>query len=337
MKKLLILLLLLVPKVTDAWESTIGVGAYARRFNEKDQLGALSKDEGLKPESSAGLALNGSFLCSVSPSLLFGPDLTITYSWLSAPQQDNLQTQSLIAAGNLQYNDNGFSLALKSGFILNSLTTEYDIKIDFDTGFITSVKVGSEVMDSARFYFEPQLIITPSIEAKNSFVNSFALVIGVENIFRPKKKVEVVKVVEAVVEPPKEITPVKLPEVITPVAAPPIIVLAPIVVEPPKEITPVKLPEPVTPVQPIEKPKPLALKFDGNNLSPESIGFLENVVKIHKSIASVIKVHHSRGKNAKKKSEVLYTWFINHGAKKEEVLVVPDLKGKEIKIEVVPK
>lgn len=330
MKKLLILLLLLVPHIADAWESTVGVGVYARRFNEKDQLGALSKDEGLKPESSAGLALNGSFLFNVSPALSFGPDLSLTYSWLSAPQQNNLQTQSFIAAGNLQYSDNGFSLALKPGFIINSLTSEYDVKIDFDTGFITSVKVGSEVMDSARFYFEPQLIITPSTEARNVFVNSFALVIGIENVFRPKKPVQAIKVIEIVVDPPKEITPVKLPEVITPVA--PVVVI-----EPPKEITPVKLPEPPTPVQPVEKPKPLVLKFDGNELSPESIGFLENIVKIHNSVASVIKVNHSRGNNAKKKAEILYTWFTNHGAKKKEVLVVPGLKGKEIRIEVVPK
>lgn len=330
MKKLLILLLL-IPHIANAWESTVGVGAYTRKFNEKDQLGAVSKDTSLNLENSAGLALNGSFLFNISPVLLFGPDLTIAYSWLSAPQQDNLQTQSLIAAGNLQYSDNGFNFALKSGFILNSLTTGYKTKVDFDTGFIASIKVGADIFDSIRFYFEPQLIMAPSVESKNDFVNSFAFAIGVENVFKPKNPAKAVKVVEIVVDQPKEITPVKLPEVITPV------VVAPIVVEPPKEITPVKLPESSTPVQPIEKPKPLALKFDGDNLSPESIGFLENVVKIHKSVASVIKVHHSKGDSAKNKAEVLYTWFINHGAKKEEVLIVPGLKGKEIRIEVVPK
>lgn len=334
MKKLLILLLLFVPRITDAWESTIGIGAYARRFNEKDQLGALSKDEGLKPESSAGLALNGSFLFSVSPAISFGPDLSLTYSWLSAPQQNNLQTQSFIAAGNLQYSDNGFSLALKPGFIINSLTTENDVKIDFDTGFITSIKVGSEVFDFARFYFEPQLIITPSTEAKNVFVNSFALVIGVEKVFSSKKKIEIVKVVEVVVEPPKEITPAKLPEIITPVAAPPVIIVTPIVVELPKEITPVKLPEPPTPAQPAEKPKPLTLNFIGNEVDSSST-LLEAVVKAYKQTPSIVLITHKP--EAKNKVKSVVEFLNKNGVTTQDIKIESDSKDKSIKLSVKKK
>ena len=318
MKKLLSLLLLL-PSIANAWEASVGAGAYTRRFNEKDQLGVVLKEEPLKLEASAGLALNGSFLFSASSFLKVGPEASLIYGWAS---KENSQVATVMVGPSIQLEDNGFYIALKPSFAINMLTNGYDDKIDIDTGFATSLKVSAQVFDTKRFFFEPQLILSPSVEAKYSFVSSFGIIIGIENIFAPSKPVQVQPVVipvqatPVVVETPKEATP--------------------ITVETPKEITPVALPTPATPVE-ASKPKKKVLKFNGDNLDDESLGFLENIVSIHKSVPSIIVVSYSRGENAKKKADVLYNWFSTHGADKENVQTIPGLKDKEIKIEVKPK
>ena len=313
MKKLLSLLLLL-PSIANAWEASVGAGAYTRRFNEKDQLGVVLKEEPLKLDASAGLALNGSFLFSASSFLKVGSEASLIYGWAG---KENSQVATAMVGPSIQLEDNGFYIALKPSFTINMLTNGYDDKIDIDTGFATSLKVSAQVFETKRFFFEPQLILSPSVEAKNSFVSSFGIIIGIENIFAPSK--------------PVQVQPVVIPVQVTPV-----------VIETPKEITPVVLPTPATPVEvkPIvveAKPKKRVLKFNGDVLDDESLGFLENIIEIHKSTPSTIVVSYSRGNKAKKKADVLYTWFSTHGADKKDVKSIPGLKGKEIKIEVTPK
>ena len=324
MKKLLSLLLLL-PSIANAWEASVGAGAYTRRFNEKDQLGVVLKEEPLKLEASAGLALNGSFLFSASSFLRVGPEASLIYGWAG---KENSQVATAMVGPSVQFGDNGFYIALKPSFTVNMLTNGYTDKVDIDTGFATSVKVSAQVFETKRFFFEPQLILSPSVEAKYSFVPSFGIIIGIENIFAPSK-------------------PVQVQPVVIPVEATPVVVETPKLVEAPKEITPVVLPTPATPVEikPIEvkpivveaKPKKRVLKFNGDVLDDESLGFLENIIEIHKSTPSTIVVSYSRGNKAKKKADVLYTWFTTHGADKKDVKSIPGLKGKEIKIEVTPK
>ena len=324
MKKLLSLLLLL-PSIANAWEASVGAGAYTRRFNEKDQLGVVLKEEPLKLEASAGLALNGSFLFSASSFLRVGPEASLIYGWAG---KENSQVATAMVGPSVQFGDNGFYIALKPSFAVNMLTNGYTDKVDIDTGFATSVKVSAQVFETKRFFFEPQLILSPSVEAKYSFVPSFGIIIGIENIFTISK-------------------PVQVQPVVIPVEATPVVVEKPKPVEAPKEITPVVLPTPATPVEikPIEvkpivveaKPKKRVLKFNGDSLDDESLGFLENIIEIHKSTPSTIVVSYSRGNKAKKKADVLYTWFTTHGADKKDVKSIPGLKGKEIKIEVTPK
>ena len=318
MKKLLSLILLL-PSIANAWESSVGIGAYHRRFDSKDQLGTAVKEEPLKLNTAAGLALNGSFLFSASSIWGIGSEASLAYGWA---EKKNSQVASVMIGPSIQYGDSGFSVALIPSFAVNILTDNYKNKIDADTGFAVGIKVGAEIFDRKRFYFKPQLLISPSVEAKYSFVQSFSLIIGIENIFASSK-------------------PVQVQPVVIPVQA------TPVVVETPKEITPVVLPTPATPVEvkPIEvkpivveaKPKKRVLKFNGDSLDDESLGFLENIIEIHKSTPSIIVVSYSRGNKAKKKADVLYTWFTTHGADKKDVKSIPGLKGKEIKIEVTPK
>ena len=313
MKKLLSLLLLL-PSIANAWEASVGAGVYSRRFNDKDQLGVYLKEEPLKLNTAAGLALNGSFLFSASSIWGIGSEASLAYGW--AEKKDS-QVASVMIGPSIQYGDRGFSVALIPSFAVNILTDNYKNKIDADTGFAVGIKVGAEIFDRKRFYFKPQLLISPSVEAKYSFVQSFSLIIGIENIFAPSK--------------PVQVQPVVIPVQVTPV-----------VIETPKEITPVVLPTPATPVEvkPIvveAKPKKRVLKFNGDVLDDESLGFLENIIEIHKSTPSIIVVSYSRGNKAKKKADVLYTWFTTHGADKKDVKSIPGLKGKEIKIEVTPK
>jgi hypothetical protein len=329
MKKLLSLLLL-IPSIANAWEASVGAGVYSRRFNDKDQLGVVLKEEPLKLDASAGLALNGSFLFSASSFLKVGPEASLIYGWAG---KENSQVATAMVGPSVQFGDNGFYIVLKPSFTINMLTNGYTDKVDIDTGFATSVKVSAQVFETKRFFFEPQLILSPSVEAKYSFVPSFGIIIGIESIFAPSKPVQVQPVVipvqatPVVVEAPKEATPV--------------------IIETPKEITPVVLPTPATPVEvksievkPIvveAKPKKRVLKFNGDVLDDESLGFLENIIEIHKSTPSTIVVSYSRGNKAKKKADVLYTWFTTHGADKKDVKSIPGLKGKEIKIEVTPK
>ena len=327
MKKFVFLVftfLLLISSNVSAWEATFDLGYYGRLFNQKDELGATRPKQDTKFNFTNGLALNGNLLFGAK-SFSFGPELSFNYGLTDTR---SLQTQAVALSLATQYNYGPLNFGLKTGVVSNILTEDFMDKLDADTGFIFGFKGSADIFEGQQFFFEPQLFLSPSTMSEGSFVPSFALVIGIQKRIKPtqpaveKPKVEQPKPVEKpVVVPP---APVILPKEPTPV-----------VVEE-KKSEPIKLPEPVTPTQ-VEKPKQLVLKFNENNLSEESSGFLENVIKIHNSVLSIIKINYSSGKNAKKKSEVLYNWFVEHGVKKEEVQTIPGLKGKEIKLEVTPK
>lgn len=330
MKKIIFLIsafLLLFSNNSSAWEATFDAGYYGRLFNQRDQLGATSSKENTRFNFSSGLALNGNYLFGAK-SFSFGPELTLNYGWTDT---SSLQTQAAALSLLSQYSYGSLNFGFKTGVTTNILTEDYMNKIDADTGLIFGFKASADIFEGQRFFFEPQLYLSPSTTSEWSLVPSYALVIGLQKVVKPRV---VVKTTVVSIVLPREVTPVKLPESAT-TTIEPVIKLEPIVVKQ-KTPEPVVLPEPSTPTQ-VEKPKPLILKFDGNNLSPESNGFLENVLKIHNNSPSIIKIHYSNGKNAKKKSEILYNWFVEHGAKKEETQTVSGLKGKEIKLEVAPK
>lgn len=322
MKKLIFLItifLLLISNNISAWEATFDAGYYGRLFNQKDQLGATKPKQDTKFNFTNGLALNGNLLFGAR-SFSFGPELSFNYGLTDTK---SLQTQAVALSLMSQYNHGPLNFGLKTGVVTNILTEDFMDKIDADTGFIFSFKGSADIFEGQQFFFEPQLFLSPSTVSAGSFVPSFAFAIGVQKtiksapvrIEQPKQAEKPIVVSPAPVVLPKEPTPVMVEE---------------------RKPEPIKLPEPVTPTQ-VEKPKPLVLKFNENNLSEESTGFLENVIKIHNSVLSIIKINYSSGKNAKKKSEVLYNWFVEHGVKKEEVQTIPGLKGKEIKLEVTPK
>lgn len=316
MKKLLLtLFLLLLSNTANAWEATLGLGGYGRIFDEKDQLGAVSKHESLIPEFSGGLALNGSFLFDASPSFRIGPDLMLGYGWLSAQANErfgsSLQNQTIITSLNVQYQIYDFRVSVKPGFVVNTLTAGYTDKIDSDTGFSSSLRFSTDLFSSARFFFEPQVLFSPSVESKNSFVPSYSLTLGFEKIFSPKK------VTAPVVEKLVEVKPVvKIPEPV---------------------VEPVKLPEPATPVKQPDPPVKTEETKVEPQLNVESKGYLENILKVHKILKSSIKIIYSEDKILKEKAEKLATWFAERGVSKEDIVLTNTLETKGIRIEILKK
>ena len=316
MKKLLLtLFLLLLSNTANAWEATLGLGGYGRIFDEKDQLGAVSKHESLIPEFSGGLALNGSFLFDASPSFRIGPDLMLGYGWLSAQVNErfgtSLQNQTIITSLNVQYQIYDFRVSVKPGFVVNTLTAGYTDKIDSDTGFSSSLRFSTDLFSSARFFFEPQVLFSPSVESKNSFVPSYSLTLGFEKIFSPKK------VTAPVVEKPVEVKPVvKTPEPV---------------------VEPIKLPEPATPVKQPDPPVKVEETKVEPQLNVESKGYLENILKVHKVLKSSIKIIYSEDKVLKEKAEKLATWFVERGVSKEDIVLTNTLETKGIRIEILKK
>ena len=316
MKKLLLtLFLLLLSNTANAWEATVGLGGYGRIFDEKDQLGAVSKHESLIPEFSGGLALNGSFLFDASPSFRIGPDLMLGYGWLSAQANErfgtSLQNQTIITSLNVQYQIYDFRVSVKPGFVVNTLTAGYTDKIDSDTGFSSSLRFSTDLFSSARFFFEPQVLFSPSVESKNSFVPSYSLTLGFEKIFSPKK------VAAPAVEKPVEVKPaVKTPEPV---------------------VEPIKLPEPATPVKQPDPPVKVEETKVEPQLNVESKGYLENILKVHKVLKSAIKIIYSEDKILKEKAEKLATWFVERGVSKEDIVLTNTLETKGIRIEILKK
>ena len=315
MKKLLLtLFLLLLSNTANAWEATVGLGGYGRIFDEKDQLGAVSKHESLIPEFSGGLALNGSFLFDASPSFRIGPDLMLGYGCLSAQVNErfgtSLQNQTIITSLNVQYQIYDFRVSVKPGFVVNTLTAGYTDKIDSDTGFSSSLRFSTDLFSSARFFFEPQVLFSPSVESKNSFVPSYSLTLGFEKIFSPKK------VAAPVVEKIVEVVPVKPSEPV---------------------VEPVKLPEPATPVKQPDPPVKIEETKVEPQLNVESKGYLENILKVHKVLKSSIKIIYSEDKVLKEKAEKLATWFAERGVSKEDIVLTNTLETKGIRIEILKK
>ena len=317
MKKLLLtLFLLLLSNTANAWEATVGLGGYGKMFDEKDQLGAVSFSEPLKLKTSMGLALNGSFLFNASPSFKIGPDISFGYGWVSTAINEKLdsqsfQNQTIVTSINLQYQVYDFRISVKPGFVVNTLTDSYTDKIDSDTGFSSSIKFSTDLFPKTMFFFEPQVLFSPSIESKDSFVPSYSLTLGFEQIFSPKK------VAVPVVEKPVEVKPVvKTPEPI---------------------VEPAKLPEPVTPVKQPDPPIKVEEIKTEPQLNVESKGYLENILKVHKVLKSSIKIIYSEDKVLKEKAEKLATWFAERGVSKEDIVLTNTLETKGIRIEILKK
>jgi hypothetical protein len=261
------------------------------------------------------LALNGSFLFDASPSFRIGPDLMLGYGWLSAQVNErfgtSLQNQTIITSLNVQYQIYDFRVSVKPGFVVNTLTAGYTDKIDSDTGFSSSLRFSTDLFSSARFFFEPQVLFSPSVESKNSFVPSYSLTLGFEKIFSPKK------VPAPVVEKPVEVKPaVKTPEPV---------------------VEPIKLPEPATPVKQPDPPVKVEETKVEPQLNVESKGYLENILKVHKVLKSSIKIIYSEDKILKEKAEKLATWFAERGVSKEDIVLTNTLETKGIRIEILKK
>lgn len=323
MKKLIFLVttvLLLISSNLLAWEATLDAGYFGRLFNQKDQLGATRPRQETKIDFTNGLALNGNVLFSAK-SFSFGPELSLNYGWANTT---DLQVQNTALSLLSQYSYGSLNFGLKTGVSTSILTQDYMDKIDADTGFIFGFKASADILDQQRFFFEPQLFLTPSTDPKSSLVPSFSFVIGVQKIFKPK--VELPKPVEkpyvappALIALPKEITPVSLPE-------------KPTVVEE-KKPEPVKLPEPPTPTQ-IEKPKPLVLNFIGNEVDPAST-LLEAVIKAYNKAPSIVVISHKV--ESTNRANSVANHFKKSGIKPEHIKLKSGLKDKSIKISVIPK
>jgi hypothetical protein len=300
-----------MPCIANAWESSVGVGYYGTLFVQKNELGSTTRANIIKPDHSNELAVNGSFLFDINPFIKTGLDLTLGYGRFYVQENiNNLQIWNTIVALDIQYTDKDFILQLKPGFNINGITSGYTKKVDIDAGvFSVGLRASIGAFDSQRIFIEPQVIITPSVGT--GLIASTAMIVGIEKVFKKKVIEKIIeKPVVNIIELPKEITPVKLPE----------------------PETPVVIPEPATPAA------PSTLKFDGNDLSQGSNGFLENIVKIHNKLPSIIKIYYSKRESAKKKADSLYSWFIKHDVKEDEVNVIyNEANKKEIKIEVVPK
>ena len=327
MKKLLLtLFLLLLSNTANAWEATVGLGGYGRMFDEKDQLGAVSFSEPLKLKTSMGLVLNSSFLFNTSPSFRIGPDISFGYGWISTAineklDSQNFQNQTIITSLNIQYQIYDFRVSVKPGFTVNTLTDSYSDKVDSDTGFSSSIKFSTDLFSTTRFFFEPQVLFSPSTESKDSFVPSYSLTLGFEQIF---------SFIVPVVQKSIEATPVKLPEEITSVKIP----------EPATEL--IELPEVAVP---IKKPE-LPIKLEENKIEEKKVelpaqalpkNYLENILKIQKTIQTPIKISYSKDEDIKSKVDNLVSWFIERGVGKENIILSDKLKTKGIKIDILKK
>jgi hypothetical protein len=237
------------------------------------------------------------------------------YGWLFAQVNErfgsSLQNQTIITSLNIQYQIYDFRVSVKPGFVVNTLTAGYTDKIDSDTGFSSSLRFSTDLFSRGRFFFEPQVLFSPSVESKNSFVPSYSLTLGFEKIFSSKK------VVAPVVEKPVEVKPaVKTPEPV---------------------VEPVKLPEPATPVKQPDPPVKVEETKVEPQLNVESKGYLENILKVHKVLKSSIKIIYSEDKILKEKAEKLATWFVERGVSKEDIVLTNTLETKGIRIEILKK
>lgn len=320
MKKLIFLLtttLLLISSDLFAWEATLDTGYYSRLFNQKDQLGATRPKQDIKFDFTNGLALNGNILFGAK-SFSFGPELSLNYGWTNVA---DLQTQTAALSLISQYSYGSLNFGVKAGVNTSILTQDYMDKIDADTGFIFGFKASADLFDQQRFFFEPQLLLTPSTLSKSDLVPSFSFVIGVQKIFKPR--IEQPKIIEkpyvAPMPLPKEETPVSLPEKAT-------------VVEQ-KKPEPVKLPEPPTPTQ-VEKPKPLTLNFIGNEVDTTST-LLQAVLAAYNKSPSIVVISHKTESKNRANSVAIY--FKKNGVKPEDVKLKAGLKDNSIKISVMSK
>lgn len=311
MKKFLIIFLLLLPSISNALESSFGVGYHGVLYNEKDNLGVINKyGRLLTPGHSQGLSVNYSHLFDIGSSFKIGINTIIGYGWHS-PKQSELKIANNYENWNLgtgliaQYSNQNFDISFKPSFIVNGLNYNFFKKVDIDTGFSFAMRGSIKIFDSYAIFIEPQAIINTATHAYSEAVICPAIMFGFEKKFYGAKKQEIESIEISLIALPNEITPISIAAGSTETSTE------------------------------VEKPKKLSLKFNDNSLdSKESSDFLQTILNIHNKIPSVINIYHSKGENAKTKADALRKWFLQHEAKEQEVIILEGLKGKEIKIEV---
>jgi hypothetical protein len=327
MKKLLALLLMLLPVQAFAWEATVGVGYDHRHFSSDDQLGATSPTTSLHPLSSNGLRLSGSWLWDPSKHTEVGAEISLGYGWLSVPYQSsyftktagkidtsNLTVQSVILVGKFRVLDwKDHLLFLKPGFLITNLSNRWD-SVDTDTGGVLSLEVASKLGERNRLTVDVQAILSPTIRGRNEYDFSLGLVFGVQQLFVSEPDVEVPK-------PVKVPEPVKLPE----------------------PVTPVVIPQPVTPTTPVIQPQEqkqetrktiLKLGSDGK-LSPESYPMIQKILAAYKKPATIMIQHR---KDEKTLAEEIGSWLVSNGCDKEDVVVeMVEKLDKPLRINIFPK
>jgi len=329
MKKLLALLLMLLPVQAFAWEATVGVGYDHRHFSSDDQLGATSPTTSLHPLTSSGLRLSGSWLWDPSKHTEVGAEVSLGYGWLSVPHQSSyvtktagkidtseLAVQSVILAGKFRLLDwNDHLLFLKPGFLVTNLTHGWD-SVDADTGGVLALEVASKLGERNRLTVDVQAILSPTVRGRSEYDFSLGLVLGVQQLFVSEPVAEVPQPVKVVPPPAPKPEPVVIP------AAP----------------TPVEPPAPVTPQAPEVTKIKMTLKFDSDGkLLPESDLLLEKLLKDYKESPAVIKIQHKQEESATKKSESIKAWFLAKGVPDSDVKVESAVMEKPLKIDIVPK
>lgn len=330
MKKLItVLALCLFPLGAQAWEATVGAGYDHRHFSSDDQLGATSPTANLRPVSSSGLRLSGSWLWDMHKHINVGAELGLGYGWLSVPYQhsytaktagkidtSDLSTQSVILAGKFRALERGgHFLFLKPGFLVTNLASGWD-SVDTDTGGILAVEIASALGDRNRLTVDVQAILSPTIRGRTEYDFSFGLVLGVQQLFISKPVVEVPQPVKVVPPPAPKPEPVVIP------AAP----------------APVKPPAPVMPQAPEVTKIKVTLKFDSDGkILSESEPLLEKLLDSYKQSPAIIKIQHRQEASAAKKSESIKSWFLSKGVPNSDILTESVVMEKPLKIDIVPK
>jgi len=325
MKKLLFLLLLF-PLNVFAVEASLGISYGFRKFDKDDELGSVTAKKALTPNLSNTFNIHTSFLWG--DKIKYGPFLGAGYGSLRVEEvgthylnkktieTPNIPFQSFLTGVQIQTNNFFFVPA----FYVHSITYGLSSDIaDADSGFSFFFGYSKNLFTNQKLFVMAQLFLTPSIERNYDVIPSYGFSIGIENLFEEKKLVQ--KVEDSVILS-EETTPVTLSQQATKIEEPV-----------------VSLPQPATKTDgaETEQKQPSTLKFNENTLDGGSNGFLDKLLKVHKTFSSVIRIYHSQDKNSKAKAESLVAWFVEKGIEKQDIIVVGNLKTKGIKIEIFKK
>lgn len=340
MKKVILLVAMFLSSASPAmaWESTLGLGWEHRHFSQDDQLGATSPTSSLRPTSSNGLRVTGSWLRPTVYGVEAGPEFSVGNSWLAVPHQSNyytktagkidtsaLTTQSVVISAKIRVLDwRRHLLFLKPGFLVTNLTSGTD-RVDADTGSVLGIEIASEKGDDVRASVDVQAILSPTARGKHEYDLSFGLVLSLQRVFRGKP--------ETVVSQPVKVEPPKVVAVEQPKS------------ESVKTPEPVKLAAPATPVTPPVTKEPEAqkvkatLKLDANGkLSPESYPLIQKVIDTYRAKPSTIRVLHRKDESSAWLAEEIRQWVVSKGVPVGDVQLDPTANlDKPIRINIVPR